>query len=75
MTKYELLKATASTCGLLAENNIDPSDVKYLQLYEDWQRMCAEGHKKEYIKFYLAQQYGVSETSVWRICKRMQHEI
>ena len=75
MKKYELLKATASTCDLLAKNNINPSDVEYLQLFEDWQRMCKEGHKKEYIKYYLSQQYGVSETSIWRICKRMQHEV
>ena len=75
MTQYELLRISESICKALAGNNIDPADVNHLDLYEDFVRMKAEGHKFTYIQFYLAEKYNVSETSVWRIAKRMSSEL
>ena len=75
MIKYELIKLSASICKALAEANIDPADVNYLRLYEEWLRMKAEGHKYDYILFYLGQQYGISKTTVWRIITRMGENI
>lgn len=72
MTKYEILKASASVCKALADNGISPSDYRFIELIEEYNRLKAEGHKYAYITFYLAQQYGVSETSVYRIVKKMQ---
>lgn len=72
MTKYEILKASASVCKVLADNGISPSDYKFIGLIEEYNRLKAEGHKYAYITFYLAKQYGVSETSVYRIVKKMQ---
>ena len=72
MTKYEILKASASVCKVLADNGISPSDYKFIGLIEEYNRLKAEGHKYAYITFDLAQQYGVSETSVYRIVKKMQ---
>lgn len=72
MTKYEILKASASVCKALADNGISPSDYRFIGLIEEYNRLKAEGHKYAYITFYLAQQYGVSETSVYRIVKKLQ---
>ena len=72
MTKYEILKVSASVCKVLADNGISPSDYRFIGLIEEYNRLKAEGHKYAYITFYLAQQYGVSETSVYRIVKKMQ---
>ena len=72
MTKYELIKASASVCKVLADNGISPSDYKFIGLVEEYHRLKAEGQKYAYITFYLAQQYSVSETSVYRIVKKLQ---
>lgn len=72
MTKYEILKASASVCKVLADNGISPSDYKFIGLVEEYRRLKEEGHKYAYITFYLSQQYGVSETSVYRIVKKLQ---
>lgn len=75
MTKYEMLKASTSTCKVLADNGISPSDYKFIGLVEEYRRLKEEGHKYAYITFYLAQQYGVGETTVYRVIKRLEEDI
>lgn len=75
MTKYEILKASASVCKILADNGISPSDYKFLSLVEEYNRLKGEGHKYAYIVFYLSQQYDIGETTVYRIIKRLGEEI
>ena len=75
MTKYELLKSASTLLRLVAKNNIKPADADYIALYDDYVRMKAEGQKYEFIVYYLSDQYGVSETTVWRIVKRMEQPI
>lgn len=75
MTKYEILKASASVCKILADNGVSPSDYKFLSLVEEYNRLKSEGHKYAYIVFYLSQQYDIGETTVYRIIKRLGEEI
>lgn len=75
MTKYEILKASASVCKILADNGISPSDYKFLSLVEEYNRLKREGHKYAYIVFYLSQQYDIGETTVYRIIKRLGEDI
>lgn len=75
MTKYEMLKASASVCKLLADNGISPADYKFVGMVEEYNRMKEEGHKYTYIVFYLSQQYGIGETTVYRIIKRLGEDI
>lgn len=70
MTKYELLLAGKSLLELCAKNGIQPSDVKYLELYQEYNRLKSEGHKNTFITYYLSEQFGVSEISIYRIAKR-----
>lgn len=72
MTEYDLLKCAESVCKVMAENGIKPDDVRYLQLYEDWKRLRSEGHKVRYISYYLSEQYGVGEATIFRIAKRFE---
>ena len=51
MRKYELIKALQSTLKVLADNDIDARDGRYVQMYEDYERLRKEGHK--YILFEL----------------------
>ena len=71
MTKLELLKLTKSTLSALERNKISPSDVRLLPMLEDYQRLRGEGHKYEWILYYLGDQYGMSRSAVYRAVKRL----
>lgn len=75
MKKYEMLKASASVCKVLADNGISPTDYKFVSMVEEYNRMKREGHKYAYIVFYLSQQYGIGETTVYRVIKRLCEDI
>lgn len=75
MKKYEMLKASASVCKVLADNGISPTDYKFVSMVEEYNRMKDEGHKYAYIVFYLSQQYGIGETTVYRVIKRLCEDI
>ena len=72
MTKCEFLKAFASACACMVQNNISPSDYKYVGLVEDFRRLKSEGHKYAFIVSYLAEQYDVNESTVYRIVRRLE---
>lgn len=75
MKAIDILTCAESVCGILGRNDIDPKDVRYIDLYRDWVRMKKEGHKYQYIVYYLSTEYDVSETSVYRIVKRLEKDI
>lgn len=75
MTQYEILTLCESTLRRMVDNGIDAKDVRYLDLFRDYERLCAEGHKKTYILYYLSQQYDVDKVTIYRIAARMRKEI
>lgn len=75
MTKYELLKLCKSVCISLLDNGINLEDAKFLEMYDDYLAMRKEGHKYDYVIYYLSQKYNKSESSVWRTIKRMSAEV
>ena len=56
----------------MVQNNISPSDYKYVGLVEDFRRLKSEGHKYAFIVSYLAEQYDVNESTVYRIVRRLE---
>jgi hypothetical protein len=54
---------------------IAPSEARHIAVYEDWQRLTREGHKKVWILAYLSQQYGISEATIKRIARRMRKKV
>lgn len=75
MTQYELLRMAESLLTILAANDVDAKDVKYLEMYRDFVRLKKEGHKIGYVVYYLSQQYECSEATVYRVVKRMAQDI
>jgi len=71
MTRYEFIKSAESILRLCDDAGIAPNEAKYLPVYEDWQRLTREGHKKVWILAYLSQQYRISEATVKRIARKM----
>lgn len=75
MTRYDLIKTAASLLEVCDKNGIDTKEVHQLAVYEDWQRLIQEKHKKVWIIAYLSQTYGISEATVKRIAKRMKKKV
>ena len=75
MTRYELFKSAESILQLCDSAGILPSEARYIAVYEEWQRLTKEGHKKVWILAYLAQQYGISEATVKRISRKMRQKV
>lgn len=70
MTAYEFLETHKGTMEALLDLPVQPSDVRYLELYKDYQRLTEEGHKKTYILQYLSDEYGVEERTIYRIIRK-----
>ena len=75
MTRYELIKSAESILRLCDAAGIDPKEANYLPVYEDWQRLTKEGHKKVWILAYLSQQYGISEATIKRIARKFTKRV
>lgn len=75
MTRYELIKSAESILRLCDDAGIVPSEARYIAVYEEWQRLTKEDHKKVWILAYLAQQYGISEATVKRIARKMRQKV
>lgn len=75
MTRYDLIKSAESILRICDAAGIDPKEARYLPVFEDWQRLNKEGHKKVWILAYLSQQYGISEATVKRIARKMRKKV
>ena len=75
MTRYELIKSAESILRMCDAAGIDPKETKYLAVFEEWQRLTKEGHKKVWVLAYLSQQYGISEATIKRIARKMRKKV
>ena len=75
MKAIDILSLAEGIITTLDRNDLKTADVRYVQMYRDWQRMKNEGHKWDWIMYWLGREYDLSEASVWRILKRMDKEI
>lgn len=75
MTHYELLKSGESLLNTIRKNGVTVDDVRYLEVFENLERMEREGHKKTFIVAYLCNQYDISEATLYRVANRMRRTI
>ena len=75
MKAYELLYINRNTLRIMSEMSLDASDIKYLEMYKDYTRLTAEGHKKAYIMQYLADEYSISERTIYRVIDRLSVDV
>lgn len=75
MTHYELLKSGESLLNTIRKNGITADDVRYLEVFENLERMEREGHKKTFIVAYLCNQYDISEATLYRVANRMRRAV
>ncbi len=75
MTHYEILKSGESLLNIIRKNGVTADDVRYLEVFENLERMEREGHKKTFIVAYLCNQYDISEATLYRVANRMRRAV
>lgn len=75
MTGYEVLSVNRSMFEVMANAAIHVSDIKYLDMYKEYEKMKKEGHKVTYIAYYLSEEYNVDKATFFRVVKKLNKEI
>lgn len=75
MTRYEILKMNEQLFQLLRDNNIEPKDIQYIPMVEEFRKMKAKKHKVAYIVCHLSTKYDITERGVYKIVKRFGERI
>lgn len=70
MIVFEILKFNRELIDRLQKVGFKIGDDRYIDLYEDYERMKKDGEKMTYIVSYLSLKYNVSERKVYNIVKR-----
>ena len=72
MKVIEILKLNRGVLEACRDIGIRLEDVKYIDLYSDYNRLRANGEKVSYIVAVLAEKYGVCERKVYALIKRLR---
>lgn len=72
MTMYEVMKLNQGLFEFMVANDVQLTDVRYVQMYGEYLRMRDEGHKLVYIVAFLQEEYNVSESTVYRVLRRFK---
>ena len=75
MTIYDLLKDNLAILRRFHRNGVSTDAIRFLPLYEDWQRMVQEGYKKQYIEGVLADKYGYTARYIRMVVKFMRDNV
>lgn len=75
MKAFELLIINKSMIELLAKNDLDVGDVKYIEAYQEYARLMAEGHKQLYVMQYIEDEYEISKSTIKRLIKKFGKDV
>lgn len=70
MTLFEILYFNRELIKRLQNAGFKHDDCRYIELYNDYERMRADGDKVTYIVSSLSEKYKVSERKIYSIVKR-----
>lgn len=68
----EILKLNRELLNICRTVGIRMDDVRYIELYNDYNRLLADGEKTSYIVAALAEKYGVCERTVYDLIRRFK---
>lgn len=72
MKVIEILKLNRELLNICRTVGIRMDDVRYIELYNDYNRLLADGEKTSYIVAALAEKYGVCERKVYDLIRRFK---
>ena len=59
----------------LSECGIRMDDYRFVEMCEEYRRMVDSGQKKEYVIAVLTERYGISESSLRRVMRRLWRSV
>ena len=74
MKVIEILKLNRELLNICRTAGIRLDDVRYIELYNEYSRLLAEGEKITYIVAALSDKYGVCERTVYDLIWRLKAE-
>lgn len=74
MKVIEVLKLNEGALNICQNAGIRIEDVRYIDLYNDYNNLLAEGEKVSYIVAVLAERYNICERKVYMLIKRLQSD-
>lgn len=75
MSKYiDVVRQLAEPLQEADRLGVSMRDVRYIGLYDDYLRLCREGHQRKYLIAWLSEKYGVCDVYVYRIIARYEAE-
>lgn len=75
MIVAKLVEISAEMMKILSKYDIRIQDYTFLPLFAEYERMTQNGHKISYIVALLAEEYKISEASVYRILRRFRKSV
>ena len=72
MTLFEALKFNREPLEMLRKLGVKQDDVRYIDLYSEFEEMKKRGEKTTYAVLYLAGKYAVSERKVYDVIRRFR---
>lgn len=72
MKVIELLKLNRDLLTFCRSAGIRLDDVRYIELYNDYARLLANGEKTSYIVALMAEKYGICERKVYDLIRRFK---
>lgn len=74
MKVIEILKLNRELLNICRTAGIRLDDVRYIELYNEYSRLLADGEKITYIVAALSDKYGVCERTVYDLIRRLKAE-
>lgn len=75
MKAFELLKVNESLLKAMDGLSLSINDVKYIGMFQEYERMMSEGLKKTYIVQTLADKYDIAERTLYRVIDKMMQDV
>ena len=72
MKVIEILKLNRELLKFCRDAGIRLDDIRYIDLFNDYNRLLADGEKASYIVAALAEKYGVCERKVYDLIRRFK---
>lgn len=72
MTLFEFLKFNREVLDLFQKLNGKMDDIRYIDLYIEYESMKNRGEKTTYVVLFLANKYLISERKVYDVIKRFR---
>ncbi|MBQ7539774.1 MAG: hypothetical protein IJT13_01465 [Bacteroidaceae bacterium] len=74
MKVIEILKISRETLKVLQDSCVKVEDCKYIELYEQYNKIVREGGKSSYAVAVLSERFGISERKVYYLLSKFSKD-